>query len=206
MYSHHAQGVPCPASLLFLLALFPLAQWCVMCESEPLLSQILYLLLALGRRCVHSDPASHLGHAPPAAPHASLSSLAVHPRAHLQHKHTHDTHTVHTPVLISSHLETSAQHFETFLLEVAADDDVAAEDGLIAHLLVDRVGHNTRRHRELDRRRVDDADDVARAGRLEHAEEGPVAAVLGVELDDLLVVVRALEQLDARVEQGGRPS
>merc|ERR1712127_1025866 len=39
------------------------------------------------------------------------------------------------------------------------------------------------------------------AGGLEHAEEGPVAAVLGVQLDDLLVVVGALEQLDARVER-----
>ena len=56
-------------------------------------------------------------------------------------------------------------------------------------------------HRELDGGGVDDADDVARAGRLEDAEEGPVAAVLGVQLDDLLVVVGALEQLDARVER-----
>ena len=61
--------------------------------------------------------------------------------------------------------------------------------------------HDRGGHRELDRGGVDDADDVARAGGLEEAEEGPVAAVLGVELDDLLVVVRALEQLDARVER-----
>ena len=44
------------------------------------------------------------------------------------------------------------------------------------------------------------AHDVARAGRLEHAEEGPVAPVLRVQLDDLLVVVRPLQQLDARIE------
>jgi hypothetical protein len=56
-------------------------------------------------------------------------------------------------------------------------------------------------HRKLDWGRVDHADDVAGAGRLEGAEEGPVEPVLGVELDDLLVVVGALEQLDARVER-----
>ena len=44
------------------------------------------------------------------------------------------------------------------------------------------------------------AHDVARAGRLEHAEEGPVSPVLRVQLDDLLVVVRPLQELDARIE------
>ena len=56
-------------------------------------------------------------------------------------------------------------------------------------------------HGELDGRGVDDAHDVARAGRLEHAEEGPVAAILSVQLDDLLVVVGALEELDPGVER-----
>merc|ERR1719333_1711025 len=84
---------------------------------------------------------------------------------------------------------------------VAADDDVAAEDRALVHELVDRVRHDAGGHRELDRGGVDDADDVARAGGLEDGEEGAVAAVLSVELDDLLVVVRALEQLDARVER-----
>ena len=56
-------------------------------------------------------------------------------------------------------------------------------------------------HGELDGRGVDDAHDVARAGRLEDGEEGAVQAVLRVQLDDLLVVVRALEELDARVER-----
>ena len=40
-------------------------------------------------------------------------------------------------------------------------------------------------HRELDGARVDDADDIAGSGRLEDTEEWPVAAVLGVQLDDL---------------------
>merc|ERR1719460_2597188 len=86
-------------------------------------------------------------------------------------------------------------------LDVAADDDVAAEDGAVVHVLVDRVRDDAGGHRELDRRGVDNADDVARARGLEHAEEGAVETVLGVELDDLLVVVGALEQLDARVER-----
>ena len=40
---------------------------------------------------------------------------------------------------------------------------------------------------------------IARARGLEDGEEWPVEAVL--ELDDLLIVVRALEELDARVER-----
>merc|ERR1719440_2365515 len=72
--------------------------------------------------------------------------------------------------------------------DVAADDDVAAGDG-------------RRGHRELDGSGVHDADDVARAGGLEDAEERAVAAVLRVQLDDLLVVVRALEELDSGVER-----
>ena len=46
---------------------------------------------------------------------------------------------------------------------------------------------DTSSHRELDRARVHDADDVAGSGSLEDAEEWPVAAVLGVQLDDLRV-------------------
>jgi len=85
--------------------------------------------------------------------------------------------------------------------DVAADDGVATEDGVVRHPVVDRVWHDRGSHRELDGRGVDDAHDVAGAGRLEDAEEGAVEAVLGVELDDLLVIVRALEELDARVER-----
>ena len=85
--------------------------------------------------------------------------------------------------------------------DVAADDDVAAEDGTLGHGLVDGVGDDTGGHGELDRARVDDANHVAGSGGLEDAEEWPVAAVLSVKLDDLLVVVGALEQLDARVER-----
>ena len=62
--------------------------------------------------------------------------------------------------------------------DVTADDDVAAEDGARGHLVVARVRDDARGHWELDGRGVDDAHHVARAGRLEHAEEGPVAAVL----------------------------
>mmetsp|Transcript_10700 Transcript_10700/g.28540 ORF Transcript_10700/g.28540 Transcript_10700/m.28540 type:complete len:223 (-) Transcript_10700:56-724(-) len=69
------------------------------------------------------------------------------------------------------------------------------------HLLVDRVRHDRRSHRELHWRGVDNAHDVAGSGGLKDAEERPVEAVLGVELDDLLVVVRALEELDASVER-----
>mmetsp|Transcript_10707 Transcript_10707/g.28573 ORF Transcript_10707/g.28573 Transcript_10707/m.28573 type:complete len:283 (-) Transcript_10707:147-995(-) len=69
------------------------------------------------------------------------------------------------------------------------------------HLLVDRVRHDRRSHRELHWRGVDNAHDVAGSGGLKDAEERPVEAVLGVELDDLLVVVRALEELDAGVKR-----
>ena len=43
------------------------------------------------------------------------------------------------------------------------------------------------RHGELDGGGVDDANDVARAGGLEDAEERPVAAVLRVQLNYLRV-------------------
>ena len=42
------------------------------------------------------------------------------------------------------------------------------------------------------------AHDVARAGRLDDAEEGPVSPVLCVQLDHLRVVVRPLERVAAR--------
>ena len=45
--------------------------------------------------------------------------------------------------------------------------------------------NDTSCHRELDGARVDDADHVTGSGGLENAEERPVAAVLGVKLDDL---------------------
>merc|ERR1719353_1181956 len=85
--------------------------------------------------------------------------------------------------------------------DVAADHDVAAEDSAGAHVVVDGEGSDGRVHRELDRARVHHADNIAGSGRGEEAEERPVAAILGVELDDLLVVVRALEELDPRVER-----
>merc|ERR1719353_1356397 len=91
--------------------------------------------------------------------------------------------------------------FEALPADVTTDDDITAENGTRAHLLVDGVGNDRSVHGELDRARVDDADDVAGPRRRKEAEEWAVAAVLGVELDDLLVVVRALEELDARVER-----
>eukprot|EP00962_Isochrysis_galbana_P057383 scaffold29738_cov129-Isochrysis_galbana.AAC.3 len=85
--------------------------------------------------------------------------------------------------------------------DVAANDDVAAKHSIRGHLRIDQVRHDGCGHGELDRRGVDHADHVARAGCFEEAEEGAVEAVLSVELDDLLVVVGALEQLDAGVER-----
>ena len=75
--------------------------------------------------------------------------------------------------------------------DVTADDHVASEDSARAHLLVDGVRDDTGGHRELDRARVDDADHVAGSGGLEDAEEWPVAAVLGVEFNDLRSVSEA---------------
>eukprot|EP00962_Isochrysis_galbana_P041499 scaffold15256_cov126-Isochrysis_galbana.AAC.3 len=84
---------------------------------------------------------------------------------------------------------------------VAAEHDVTSHHGVLRLVVVDEVGHDRRGHGELDRGSVDDADDVARARGAQGAEEGAAEAVLGVELDDLLVVVGALQQLDACVER-----
>mmetsp|Transcript_16979 Transcript_16979/g.39763 ORF Transcript_16979/g.39763 Transcript_16979/m.39763 type:complete len:349 (-) Transcript_16979:67-1113(-) len=85
--------------------------------------------------------------------------------------------------------------------EVAAKDNVAAEDSALAETVADGVRDDGGGHRKLDRGGVHDAHDVARSRGLEDAEEGAVEAVLGVQLDHLLVVVRALEELDACVER-----
>eukprot|EP00618_Florenciella_parvula_P036452 CAMPEP_0119542252 /NCGR_PEP_ID=MMETSP1344-20130328/53465_1 /TAXON_ID=236787 /ORGANISM="Florenciella parvula, Strain CCMP2471" /LENGTH=338 /DNA_ID=CAMNT_0007586433 /DNA_START=151 /DNA_END=1163 /DNA_ORIENTATION=- len=85
--------------------------------------------------------------------------------------------------------------------EVAAKYDVAAEDSALAETVADGVRDDGGGHRELHRGGVHDAHDVARSRGLEDAEEGAVEAVLGVQLNHLLVVVRALEELDARVER-----
>eukprot|EP00967_Tisochrysis_lutea_P000920 scaffold1207_cov25-Tisochrysis_lutea.AAC.1 len=94
-----------------------------------------------------------------------------------------------------------ARSTEGLPVEVAADDDVAAEDRGGGHVIADEMGDDGGSHGELNRRGVDDADDVARARRVEDAEKGAVEAILCVELDHLLVVVRALEELNARVER-----
>merc|ERR1719171_1752349 len=91
--------------------------------------------------------------------------------------------------------------FEALPADVTTDDDITAEDGTRAHILVDGEGNDRSVHGELDRARVDDADDVAGSRRRKEAEEWAVAAVLGVEFDHLLVVVRALEELEPRVER-----
>eukprot|EP00620_Florenciella_sp_RCC1587_P016986 CAMPEP_0182564594 /NCGR_PEP_ID=MMETSP1324-20130603/6501_1 /TAXON_ID=236786 /ORGANISM="Florenciella sp., Strain RCC1587" /LENGTH=131 /DNA_ID=CAMNT_0024778079 /DNA_START=265 /DNA_END=660 /DNA_ORIENTATION=+ len=86
--------------------------------------------------------------------------------------------------------------------DVAAEDDVASEcHAAFGPFLVERVRDNGGGQWKLDGRGVDDAHDVARPGALKDAEEGPVESVLGVKLYDLLVVVRALEQLDPCVER-----
>ena len=54
---------------------------------------------------------------------------------------------------------------------------------------------------ELNRRGVDDTDDGARFGIRKDTEKGSIAAILCVYLNDLLVVVRTLQKLDARVHR-----
>ena len=71
--------------------------------------------------------------------------------------------------------------------DVAADHDVAAEDGARRHALVDGMRDDRGGHGELHGARVDDADNVAGSGGLQDAEEWTVTAVLGVKLDDLLL-------------------
>ena len=63
------------------------------------------------------------------------------------------------------------------------------------------MGDNAGSHGELDRGRVDDAYDVARSGSLEDSKELAVAAVLGVKLDHLLVVVGSLKKLNPGIER-----
>jgi hypothetical protein len=63
------------------------------------------------------------------------------------------------------------------------------------------VGNDTSSHRKLDWGGVDDAYDIARSRRLEDSEELAVAAILGVELDHLLVVVGSLEKLNPSVKR-----
>ena len=83
---------------------------------------------------------------------------------------------------------------------VTPDDHVASKHGAGWNVLVDGVRHDCSRHREFDRCGVDDTDNVAGARGLEEAKEGSIAAVLGIELYNLLVVVGALQKLDAGVE------
>jgi len=88
--------------------------------------------------------------------------------------------------------------------DIATNDDIAAEDSTRGHVLVDRVRDDAGSHRELDRRGVDDSHHVARPRGGKEAEERPVVPILSVQLDHLLVIVGALEELNAGVE--GRPS
>lgn len=83
---------------------------------------------------------------------------------------------------------------------VTADDNVAAKDGLHANALVNEVGDDTSGHRELNWSGVDDTDNVSGAGSRQVAEERSIHAVFGVELDNLLVIVRALEEFDPGVK------
>ena len=62
------------------------------------------------------------------------------------------------------------------------------------------VGHHRGGHGEFHGGAVDDAHHVATSGGLDDGEEGAVHAVFGVELQHLLVVVGALQELNAGVE------
>merc|ERR1711988_704186 len=85
--------------------------------------------------------------------------------------------------------------------DVAADDDVAAHDGSSPVIVRDRVRHHRGSHRELHRCGVDNAHNISRPRGFQEAEEGPVRTILSVQLDHLLVVVWALEKLNAGVER-----
>lgn len=83
---------------------------------------------------------------------------------------------------------------------VAADDNVTTKDGLHADTLVDEVRDDTSGHRELNGSSVDNTDNVSGAGSRQMAEERSVHAVLGVKLNNLLVVIGALEELNPGIE------
>ena len=70
--------------------------------------------------------------------------------------------------------------------DITADDHVASENGARTHPLIDGMRDDTGGHRELHWAGVHDADHVASSRGLEDAEERPVAAVLRVQLDDLI--------------------
>jgi hypothetical protein len=84
---------------------------------------------------------------------------------------------------------------------IAADYNIAPDNGAWVHVRVDGVGNNTSSHGELDWGGVDDAYDIARSRRFEDREELAVEAILGVELDHLLVVVGSLKKLNPSVER-----
>lgn len=66
---------------------------------------------------------------------------------------------------------------------------------------MNRIGYDAGSHGELDRRGVDDAHNIARAGSGNDTEEGSVHSILRVKLDHLLVVVRTLQELDACIQR-----
>ena len=72
----------------------------------------------------------------------------------------------------------------------------ANDDGIRRHILIDGVRDDRGSHRELDGARVDDADDVAGSRGLQDAEERPVAAVLGVQLDDLILLTACRTKME----------
>jgi len=98
-------------------------------------------------------------------------------------------------------LSTLLEYISFLEADIAADDNIAPEDGTSVHVVVDGVGDNTGSHGELHRGGVDDAYDVARSGSLEDSEELAVTAVIGVKLDHLLVVVGSLKKLNPGVER-----
>jgi hypothetical protein len=109
--------------------------------------------------------------------------------------------TVNCIGILGDILSTLLEWMSFLEADIAADDNIAPEDGTCIHVVVDGVRDNTGSHGELDWGSVDDTYDVARSGSLEDSEELAVAAILGIKLDHLLVVVRSLKKLDPGVER-----
>merc|ERR1719182_1276827 len=93
-------------------------------------------------------------------------------------------------------LSTALEKISFLETNIAANDNIAPEDGTCIHVVVDGVGDNTSPHGELDWGSVDDANDVARSRSLEDSEELAIATILGIKLDHLLIVVGSLKKLN----------
>jgi hypothetical protein len=81
-----------------------------------------------------------------------------------------------------------------------AHNNITPDDSVWVHVRGDGVGNDSSIHRELDWGGVNNAYVVARSRSLDDSVELAVAAILGVKLDHLLVVVRSLKKLNPGVE------